>query len=610
MPPQFVFEMRDVGRTFGEKVVLRDINLSFFYGAKIGVVGENGSGKSTLLRIMAGLDKDFDGSATLAKGMRVGYVAQEPQLDLDRTVRENLLTAMKPIQSLVDRFNEITGRMADPKPDDDLDKLIDEMGRLQEKIDAANGWELDRMMDIACNALVLPPDDTPVRQLSGGERRRVALGMALLEKPDLLLLDEPTNHLDAETIEWLEQTLREYPGTVIIVTHDRYFLDHITKWILELEGGRGLPFEGNYSSWLDQKAQLLRIMEKRETQRQKTLERELEWIRRSHQGRQQKNEARVKAYEQLAGQQIDPVSETIIQIAPGPRLGEKVLQFHRVSKSFAGDGGPLTLLRDCSFDVPRGAIVGLIGPNGTGKTTLLRMIVGQEDARRRHDRARPQRRAFLRRSAPRRTRRRQDRVRRDHRRGRPPRAGQRFGQRPRLCGPLQLPQLPAAEEGGRMLRRRAEPHPPGQNAPPRRQPAAARRAHQRPRRGHDAGVGAGDDRLRRLRPGNQPRPVLPRSHLDAPAGHGRGRAGPLVRGQFCDLRGGRAGRESRSLRASPRQVPAADRQAPPLIFFSPLVRYGARLALPNRSSKSMTTFWIAARPATRTSSRKPEPMSS
>ncbi|MEN6452292.1 MAG: energy-dependent translational throttle protein EttA [Thermoguttaceae bacterium] len=380
MPPQFVFEMRNVTKTFGEKVVLRDIGLSFFYGAKIGIVGENGAGKSTLLRIMAGIDRDFDGTANLAKGMRVRYVAQEPQLDLDKTVRENLLTAMKPIRDLIDRFNDVAGRMAEPGPDDDADKLMDEMGRLQEQIDACNGWELDRMLDIACDALVLPPDEAPVRQLSGGERRRVALGMALLEKPDLLLLDEPTNHLDAETIEWLEHTLRDYSGTVIIVTHDRYFLDNITKWILELEGGRGLPFEGNYSSWLAQKAELLRVIEKKETQRQKTLQRELEWIQKSHHGRLQKNESRVKAYEQLASQQIDPVGETIIQIAPGPRLGEKVLKFDGVSKGFPLDGGVLKLLDGCSFNVPRGAVVGIIGPNGTGKTTLMRMIVGQEKA--------------------------------------------------------------------------------------------------------------------------------------------------------------------------------------------------------------------------------------
>jgi ATP-binding cassette ChvD family protein len=379
MPPQFVFEMRDVSKAYGEKVVLRDINLSFFYGAKIGVVGENGAGKSTLLKIMAGIDKDFDGTATLAKGMRVRYVAQEPQLDLDKTVRENLLTAMKPVQDLVDRFNEITTKMADPGPDDDFDKMMEEMGKLQEQIDACNGWELDRMMDIACDALVLPPDDAPVRQLSGGERRRVALGMVLLEKPDLLLLDEPTNHLDAETIQWLEQTLREYPGTVIIVTHDRYFLDNITKWILELENGRGLPFEGNYSSWLQQKAELLRVIEKRETQRQKTLQRELEWIEKAHRGRQQKNEARIKAFDQLASQEIDPTSETIIQIAPGPRLGERVLEFKGVRKGFKTNDGELKLIEQCSFNIPRGGIVGVIGPNGTGKTTLMRMIVGQEE---------------------------------------------------------------------------------------------------------------------------------------------------------------------------------------------------------------------------------------
>ncbi|MGD0900028.1 MAG: energy-dependent translational throttle protein EttA, partial [Thermoguttaceae bacterium] len=379
MPPQFIYEMRRVSKSYGEKPVLRDISLSFYYGAKIGVVGENGSGKTTLLRIMAGLDKDFDGDAALAKNMRVRYVAQEPHLDLDGTVREHLQAAMHPVQSLVDRFHEVSQRMAEPGEGDDMDKLMDELGRLQEKIDECNGWELDRLMDIASDALVLPPDDAPIRLLSGGERRRVALAMALLEKPDLLLLDEPTNHLDAETIQWLEETLREYPGTVILVTHDRYFLDNITRWILELEGGRGLPFEGNYSSWLAQKAELLRVVEKKETDRQRTLQRELAWIRNSHEGRRQKNQARIKAYEQLADQQGgDAKSEAIIQIAPGPRLGEKVLVVKGLSKGYEVDGRRLTLLDDCSFNLPRGAIVGVIGPNGTGKTTLFRMIIGQE----------------------------------------------------------------------------------------------------------------------------------------------------------------------------------------------------------------------------------------
>ena len=379
MAPHFIFEMHGVGKRFGERVVLQNISLSFYYGAKIGIVGENGAGKSTLLKIMAGIDKDIDGTVEMVKGMTVRYVAQEPVLDLDATVRENLLTALAPIQKKIDRFNEISVQMGEPEYADQFDKLMEEMGRLQEEIDHAEGWELDRRIDIAADALVLPPDDAIVRTLSGGERRRVALCMALLERPDLLLLDEPTNHLDAETVEWLEGTLRDYPGTVIIVTHDRYFLDNVTKWILEIDNTRGLPFEGNYSSWLAQKAELLRLIEKKETERQKILKRELEWIEKSHRGRLQKNAARVKAYDQLAAQQtIDDKSDAVIQIAPGRRLGEKVLRVSGLSKGFEMGGRYIPLIKDVEFNVPRGAVVGIIGPNGTGKTTLFRMIVGQE----------------------------------------------------------------------------------------------------------------------------------------------------------------------------------------------------------------------------------------
>lgn len=374
MPPQFVFEMTNVSKRYGDKVVLRDISLSFYYGAKIGVVGENGAGKSTLLKIMAGLDNDFHGQTKLAAKMKVRYVAQEPQLELDKTVREHLQMAIKPILDMVRQFDAISEKLGNPGPDDDMDKLLEEMGRLQDKIDACGGWETDRLIDIVSDAMVLPPDDAVVRQLSGGERRRVALCMALLEKPDLLLLDEPTNHLDAETIQWLENALREYPGTVIIVTHDRYFLDNITKWILELENGYGLPFEGNYSSWLAQKAELLRIAEKKESQRQKTLMRELEWINTSVKGRNQKNQARINAYEELAARAEEAAgSEILIQIPSGPRLGQKVLAFHNVSKSF----GPEPLIQDCSFELPPNAIVGVIGPNGIGKTTLFRLITGE-----------------------------------------------------------------------------------------------------------------------------------------------------------------------------------------------------------------------------------------
>ena len=375
MPPKFIFEMNDVCKSYGDKEVLRDISLSFFYGAKIGVIGENGSGKSTLMKIMAGLDRDFQGDTKLAPKMKIRYIAQEPQLETDKTVRENLLTAIKPTLEMVERFNKISEMLSEPLSEDQMNKLLEEMGTLQDKIDACDGWETDRIMDIVSDAMVLPDDNALISRLSGGERRRVALCMALLEKPDLLLLDEPTNHLDAETVQWLESALREYHGTVIIVTHDRYFLDNITKWILELDNGRGLPFEGNYSSWLKQKAEILRVTEKKESQRQKTLARELNWINTSAKARNQKNQARINAYEELASESTDNKRGNLfIQIPSGQRLGEKVLAFNNVSKGF----GENLLIDGCSFELPPNGIVGVLGPNGIGKTTLFRMITNQE----------------------------------------------------------------------------------------------------------------------------------------------------------------------------------------------------------------------------------------
>ena len=375
MAPQFVFQTQNLTKIYNDKTVFENISLSFYHGAKIGIVGENGSGKTTLLRILAGVDTDFMGTATLTKGMRVGYVPQEPRLNPEKTVRGNLEEALEPVHALIRRYDEVADKMGEKLPKDQMDKLLDEMSRLQDQIDAMDAWEVDRLVDVASDALVLPPDDADVTKLSGGERRRVALCKVLLEKPDLLLLDEPTNHLDAETVAWLEKTLRDYNGTVIIVTHDRYFLDHITKWILEMENGRGIPFEGNYSAWLKQKAELLRQVEKKESQRQKILAHELEWISSSPEGRRKKSQARITRYEELSGQRFEAEKDDVlIQIPPGPHLGNKVLTLDNVSKGYGG-----TLLLDkVAFNLPRGGVVGVLGPNGCGKTTLFRMAVGQE----------------------------------------------------------------------------------------------------------------------------------------------------------------------------------------------------------------------------------------
>ena len=375
MAGQYIFTMLRLTKNYGQRTVLKEINLCFFPGAKIGVVGDNGSGKSTLLRIMAGVEKEFDGEAYPDKGVRIGMVPQEPHLDPAKNVRENVEEAFAPVKAMLAEYDEVTAKMGEPMPDDAMDKLMARMGELQDAIDAVDGWELDRQIDRAADALILPPDDMDVTKLSGGERRRVALCRALLERPDILLLDEPTNHLDAETVEWLEAQLREYPGTVIIVTHDRYFLDNVTKWILELENSRGLPFEGNYTSWLGQKLDILARAEKQESPRRKSLERELKWIRMSTADRHEMSHQRIAEYEQLVVS-ARAVSEnaSVIEIPPGERLGDDVLRLRNVTKGYGGN----VLIKDLSFDLPRGAVVGVVGPNGAGKTTLFRMITGQE----------------------------------------------------------------------------------------------------------------------------------------------------------------------------------------------------------------------------------------
>ncbi len=373
---QYIYTMQGLSKTYpGGRQVLKDVHLSFLPGAKIGVIGVNGAGKSTLLKIMAGLDKEIQGEAWAADGVRVGYLPQEPYLDPSLTVQENILLGVKETKALLERFEAVSLKFAEEMSDDEMNTLIAEQGELQEKIDALNAWELDRTIEIAMDALRCPPGDADVTKLSGGERRRVALCQLLLSHPDMLLLDEPTNHLDAESVAWLETYLKKYSGTVVLITHDRYFLDNVIEWILELDRGEGIPYKGNYSGWLEQKQKRLEQEEKQETARQKALATELEWIRQSPKARQAKSKARITSYEQLLSQDLEKrsVTEQII-IPAGPRLGDKVIEFHHVKKGFEDR----LLIEGLDFAIPPGAIVGIVGPNGVGKTTLFRMIAGQE----------------------------------------------------------------------------------------------------------------------------------------------------------------------------------------------------------------------------------------
>ena len=375
MPDKFVFTCRDLCKNYDNFQVLKNINLSFYAGAKIGIVGENGAGKSTLLKIMAGIDDKIDGYASPAKGVKVGYVPQEPCLDSGLSVKENLKLAFSETNKMLDRFDEISGLMETDVSPEEMEKLMDEMAKIQDTLDATDGWELDRQIELAADALFLPDDNADVGSLSGGEARRVFLCRMLLEKPDILLLDEPTNHLDAETVYWMENHLREYEGTVVIVTHDRYFLDRITKWILEIDRGRGIPFEGNYSSWLKQKAERMEQAGKKNDSQKRMLKKELEWIQSSPSGRRSKSKARINEYETLSRNNFEIEENSLeIQIPPGPHLGNKVIRFEGVNKNF----GDQLIFKDFDIDIPPGAIVGIIGPNGVGKTTFFRMIIGEE----------------------------------------------------------------------------------------------------------------------------------------------------------------------------------------------------------------------------------------
>ena len=506
---------------------MENIHLSFYPDAKIGVLGVNGSGKSTLLRIMAGIDKEFTGEGWVAEGARVGYLQQEPQLDASKTVRENVMEGVAPQKAILDRYNELAMNYSD--------ETADEMTKLQDEIEAKGLWDLDSKVDQAMDALRCPADDADVDKLSGGERRRVALCRLLLEQPELLLLDEPTNHLDAESVNWLEGHLRNYPGAILIVTHDRYFLDNVTGWILELDRGRGIPYEGNYSAWLSQKQKRLAQEGREEEARQRTLAREQEWIAASPRARQAKSKARYQRYEELVKQAAEKTTQTAQIIIPvTERLGQNVVDFEGLTKAFGNN----LLIDNLTFKLPPGGIVGVIGPNGAGKTTLFRMIVGQEKPDKgtikigesvhlgyvdqSRDALDGKKNVWEEISGG------QDII----------TAGQARGEFARLLLELQLQGCRSAEEGGLALGRRAQPRSSRQDAEVGRQPSPARRAHQRSRRRHVARIGRGARRFRRLRGDHQPRSLVPGSHRHPHPGVRGRQPRRVVRGQFPGLRAG------------------------------------------------------------------------
>ena len=524
---QFIYHMEGLTKTYpAGKKVLENIHLSFYPDAKIGVLGVNGSGKSTLLRIMAGIDTEFTGEGWVAQGARVGYLEQEPQLDPKKTVRENVMEGVAAKKALLDRYNEIAANYSD--------ETADEMAKLQDQIDSKNLWDLDSQVDLAMDALRCPPDDADVVKLSGGERRRVALCKLLLDQPDLLLLDEPTNHLDAESVNWLEGHLRNYPGAILIVTHDRYFLDNVTGWILELDHGRGIPYEGNYTSWLHQKQKRLQQEGREDEARQRTLQRESEWISSSPKARQAKSKARYERYDELlkiANAKVNTVAQITIPVAE--RLGQNVVDFDHLTKGF----GDNLLIDDLTFKLPPGGIVGVIGPNGAGKTTLFRMITGQEKPDKGTikigesvhlgyvDQSRDS------------ARRQEDGVGGNLQRPGHHPARQEGDEQPRLLRLVQLQGRRPAEESRHAVGRRAQPRASRQDAALRRQSAAARRADQRPRRRHVTSAGGSVGGFRRLRRHHQPRPLVPRPHRHAYSLVRGRQPRRMVRGQLPGLRG-------------------------------------------------------------------------